>query len=74
MGSILVILGCIQYQNYDKTLPKYINTTTTPAEVFRWLCCCWVLREGEEGENRAMVDNFMEWTEQNHLMPNETSD
>ncbi|KAI3365896.1 hypothetical protein L3Q82_000881 [Scortum barcoo] len=29
-----------------------------------------VIREGEEGEYRTLVDNFVEWSEQNHLRLN----
>jgi len=28
------------------------------------------IREGEEGEYRTLVDNFVEWSEQNHLRLN----
>ena len=33
------------------------------------IVCCSI-RQGEEGEYRTLVDNFVEWSEQNHLRLN----
>ena len=50
-----------------RTFTRVVTATLAPLVDSAVVGC---IRGGEEGEYRALVDNFVEWSEQNHLRRN----